>query len=148
MKRLFIILVAVVSLAACQTADKKATERPLSEEEKQNALKDSSSYTTIQWLDSTFKDLGKVKKGTVKEVSYRFKNTGNKNLIISDVKAACGCTVPETPEKPFAPGEEGVIKAKFDTKSQPAGEHRKYVNVTANSIPSLSELTFRVEITE
>jgi hypothetical protein len=148
MKKLFIMLVAVAGLAACQTADKKATERPLSEEEKQNALKDSSNYTTIQWLDSTFKDLGKVKKGSVKEVIYHFKNTGNKNLIISDVKAACGCTVPETPEKPFAPGEEGVIKAKFDTKSQPAGEHGKYVNVTANSIPSLSELTFRVEITE
>ena len=148
MKRLFILLVAVVSLAACQTADKKATERPLSEEEKQNALKDSSNYTTIQWLDSTFIDLGKVKKGTVKEITYHFKNTGNKNLIISDVKAACGCTVPETPEKPFVPGEEGVIKAKFDTKSQPAGEHRKYVNVTANTSPSISELTFRVEVTE
>jgi hypothetical protein len=148
MKKLFIMMVAVVSLAACQTADKKATEKPLSEDEKQIALKDSSNYTTIQWLDSTFIDLGKVKKGSVKEVTYHFKNTGNKNLIISEVRAACGCTVPETPEKPFAPGEEGVIKAKFDTKSQPAGEHRKYVNVTANTSPSISELTFRVEVTE
>jgi hypothetical protein len=143
MKKLFFILLTA-GLFACQMTDKK----PLSQEEKDKAAKDSANFTTIEWLDSTFKDLGKVKKGTVTEVVYHFKNTGNKNLIISQVRAACGCTVPETPEKPFAPGEEGVIKAKFDTKNQPVGEHRKYVNVTANTSPSTSELTFRAEVTD
>ena len=149
MKKLLIILAAMISLAACQTADKKASGKTLTSEEKEKATKDSANFTTIQWLDSSYIDLGKVKEGRVVEVAFRFKNTGNKNLIIADVKPGCGCTTPEKPEKPYAPGEEGVIKAKFDSKGQHSGEHRKYVTVTANTSPSpITELTFRVDITD
>jgi hypothetical protein len=149
MKNIFIILTALLSLAACQTVDKKATGKTLSQEEKDKAAKDSANFTTIQWLDSTFMDLGKVKEGRVVEVSYRFKNTGDHNLIITDVSAQCGCTVPEKPEEPIAPGKEGVIKAKFDSKGRPIGEARKEVYVKANTAPQKDmTLTFRVEITE
>ncbi len=102
----------------------------------------------MQWLDSTYKDLGKVKEGQVVEVAYRFKNTGTKNLVIANVSASCGCTIPEKPEKPIAPGEEGVIKAKFDSKGRPKGEARKDVFVKANTEPQDQQLSFRVEITE
>jgi hypothetical protein len=69
--------------------------------------------------------------------------------VIANVSASCGCTVPEKPEKPFAPGEEGVIKAKFDSKGRPRGETRKEVFVTANTSPeNLTPLSFRVEITD
>jgi hypothetical protein len=147
MKKLFIMLIAVVSLAACQTADKKTTEKPLSEEEKKSALQDSSNYTTIQWLDSTYKDLGKVKEGQMVEVAYRYKNTGDKNLIIANVSAQCGCTIPEKPQEPIAPGKEGVIKAKFDSRGR-KGESRKDVYVTANTNPQNQTLTFRVQVTD
>ena len=40
-------------------------------------------------------------------------------------RASCGCTVPEKPEKPFAPGEEGVIKAKFDSHGTSIGRNKK-----------------------
>lgn len=147
MKYLFIILAVIMSVSACQTADKKATGKTLTLEEKEKATKDSANFTTIQWLDSSYIDLGKVKEGRVVEVAFRFKNTGIKNLIIADVRPGCGCTTPEKPEQPFAPGEEGVIKAKFDSKGQHLGEHRKYVNVTANTSPSpTTELIFRVDI--
>ena len=75
-------------------------------------------------------------------VSFRFKNTGTKNLIIQSVTAQCGCTIPEKPEKPFAPGEEGVIKAKYNGSGH--GETRKEVYVTANTnLPDKHTLTFR-----
>lgn len=138
----------VIGLFACQSADNQ-TEKILTQEEKDNASRDSSNYTTIQWLDSTYKDLGKVKEGQVVEVSYRFRNGGDKNLVIANVTASCGCTVPEKPEKPFSPGEEGVIKAKFDSKGRGKGETRKEVFVTANTKPeNLTQLSFRVEITD
>jgi hypothetical protein len=90
-----------------------------------------------------------VKEGQVVEVSYRFKNTGDKNLIIQNVSASCGCTVPEKPEKPFAPGEEGTVRAKFDSKGRPHGEARKEVYVNANTKPEQQHvLTFKVEITD
>jgi hypothetical protein len=147
MKKILFILFAA-GLFACQTADKK-TVTGLTQEEKDKAARDSANFTSIEWLDSTVKDLGKIKEGQVVEVSYRFKNTGDKPLIIAGVTASCGCTVPEKPEKPIAPGQEDVIKAKFDSKGRPKGENRKDVFVTANTKPKSSmQLSFKVEITE
>ncbi|MDP4263848.1 MAG: DUF1573 domain-containing protein [Bacteroidota bacterium] len=147
MKNLAIVWIAVLSLVACQTGDKKASANALTDEQKSKALKDSANFTTIQWLDSTFKDLGKVKEGAVVEVSYRFKNTGNHNLIIADVTAGCGCTTPDKPQEPIAPGKEGVIKAKFNSENHP-GENRKDVYVLANTVPQSSDLVFHVEVTK
>jgi hypothetical protein len=90
-----------------------------------------------------------VKKGQMVEVSFPFKNTGNKNLIITNVQAGCGCTVPEKPQEPFAPGQGGVIKATFDSKTQAVAEHRKQVFVSSNTNPNREhQLTFRVLVTE
>jgi hypothetical protein len=70
------------------------------------------------------------------------------NLIIADVRPGCGCTDPEKPEEPIAPGKEGVIKAKFKSKGQHIGENRKYITVTANTKPSpTTELSFTAEVT-
>ncbi len=80
-------------------------------------------------------------------MTFRFKNTGNKSLVIENVTAQCGCTIPEKPEKPFAPGEEGVIKAKYNGSGH--GEVRKEVYVTANTSPDKAyTLTFHVELTK
>jgi hypothetical protein len=107
---------------------------------------DAASFTTIQWLDSTHQDLGKVKEGSVVEVSWKFKNTGNKPLIISNVNPGCGCTVADKPEEPIAPGGESIIKAKFDSKDR-VGSQRKDVYVTANTGTDQQVLSFAVEVT-
>lgn len=152
MKKVIFIFAAIISLAACKNEDKKTdtgSTTELTAEEKEKAKTDSSNFTSIQWLDSTFLDLGKIKKGETVEVSFRFKNTGSKQLVIADVSAGCGCTIPEKPQQPFAPGEEGVIKAKFESKNQNAGPHQKPVYVTANTTtPNPILLNFKVEITE
>lgn len=148
MKNLLIILAAVIGLTACRTADKKTSGKELSQEEKNKALKDSANFTSIEWLDPVVQDLGKVKEGQVVDITYRFKNTGNKQLVISDVSPGCGCTVPEKPEEPIAPGQEGVIKAKFNSSGQHKGENRKSIAVTSNTNSSPVQLSFRVEITD
>ena len=148
MKKILIIILAVASFAACKTSDKKTAGIQMSKEEKDKVLYDSANYTTIQWLDSTYLDLGKVKDGKQVEVSFRFRNSGTKNLIITDVTASCGCTVPERPGQAFAPGQEGVIKAKFDSKGRPHAVNRKEVYVTANTLEKSHVLTFSVEITD
>jgi hypothetical protein len=136
MKKLFIILFTAVSFAACKSAGKNP------------AGTSTADSTTIQWPDSTYRDFGKVKEGGIVEVAFRFKNTGDHNLIIADVRPGCGCTDPEKPEEPIAPGKEGVIKAKFKSQGQHKGENRKYISVTANTKPSrTTELSFSVEVT-
>jgi hypothetical protein len=146
MKKILIFVLAAAGIAACNSEDKNAG--PQTAEERIMAMRDSANFTSIEWLDSTLLNLGKVKEGTIVEVSYRFKNSGSKNLVIEDVAAACGCTVPEKPERAFAPGEEGVIKAKFDSRGR-VGTNNKYVTVTSNTTPSKQHtLHFTVEVTQ
>jgi hypothetical protein len=143
MKNLIWVFIVAALVVACQSADQKS----LSQEDRLKASRDSANFTSIEWLDSTSKDLGQIKEGQVVEVTYRFKNSGNKSLVIANVSASCGCTVPEKPEKPFAPGEEGVIRAKFDSRGRPLGTANKDVYVIANTSPEASmRLNFKVEI--
>ena len=153
MKRNIIAVLVAATLFACNMSDKsdkKETKGALTEEQKKQAEADTTNFTTIQWLDSTSLKLGTVKKGEVVEVSFKFKNTGDKQLVITNVSAGCGCTVPEVPQHPFAPGEEGVIKAAFNSSGQQAGvPHTKSVTVSANTKPATTHhLNFTVEITE
>lgn len=112
----------------------------------QKVIGDTTNYTTIQWIDSSYQELGNVKEGEVAEISWRFKNTGNKPLIIVNTNAACGCTVAEKPEQPIPPGEEGVIKAIFNSKGQ-FGMYRRGVDVLANTKKgNLHALSFGVRV--
>lgn len=63
--------------------------------------------------------------------SFEFINDGASNLVIVDAKADCGCTLPEFPAKPIAPGKKGVIKITFDPKYRP-GQFNKVVTVRTN----------------
>jgi len=144
MRNLLIVTIALTGLVACNSMDKKPGA--LSDEQRRNALKDSSNYTTIKWLDSTDRDLGTAKEGAKLEIKYRFKNTGTHNLVISDVKASCGCTTPDWPQTPIPPGQEDVIKAVFDSENKP-GTNRKEIHVLANTLPqSSTTLSFTVQI--
>ena len=147
MKIIASALLVATMFIACN--NEKSSGPVLSETDQAKTVSDSGNFTTIAWLDSTSIKLGKVKKGEVVEVAFRFKNTGDKPLVISNVTAGCGCTVPEKPEAAYAPGSEGVIKAKFDSKNQVPMLHTKPVTVEANTTPSKTHhLNFTVEITE
>jgi hypothetical protein len=156
MKKILLAGLVAISVIACKTKDTPSSEGPVLTAESKDSLaakmneiaQDTTQNTTIQWLDSTYLDLGKVKEGKMVEVSFRFKNSGTKPLVITSVTASCGCTVPEKPERAFASGEEGTIRAKFDSKGR-MGENQKHVTVIANTNPSSShELSFRVEVTK
>lgn len=62
---------------------------------------------------------------------FKFTNTGKQPLIISNAKGSCGCTVPNWPREPIAPGATAAIKVKYDTKR--VGPINKSVTVTTNA---------------
>jgi hypothetical protein len=75
--------------------------------------------------------------GTVEElgpISYEFQftNTGNAPIIISDVRASCGCTTPSWPKEAIAPGGKGVIKAEYNTAGR-IGIFNKTITITSNA---------------
>ena len=101
--------------------------------------------TTVQIIDSSY-NFGKVADGEIVEYNYRFKNIGSKPLIVTNVSASCGCTVPEKPEQPIKPGETGFIKVKFDSKNRVGNAH-KTVTVSSNAEPAFPELLLTGEVT-
>jgi Protein of unknown function (DUF1573). len=105
----------------------------------------TEDVTTIQWIDS-LKNYGKIDEGQVLQVAFRFKNTGNKPLVIKSVRPGCGCTAANPPDKPIMPGEEGVINASFDSKGRP-GTNKKEIYVSANTADKTDHvLHFDVEV--
>ncbi|HQV06608.1 MAG: DUF1573 domain-containing protein [Chitinophagaceae bacterium] len=152
MKNWVLFLLLTTAFLACRDTDKKAVNNNAADSslqsERAKLMADTANYTELKWLDSTYMDLGNVTDGAQVQVSYRFKNIGNKPLVIADVTPSCGCTVPEKPQQPFAPGEEGVIKATFDSKGR-IGENRKHITVDANTKPSrIHNLEFSVTVKE
>ncbi|AXY73021.1 DUF1573 domain-containing protein [Paraflavitalea soli] len=137
MKALLYVAIAVGVLAvACQSNATEKTANPAA----------AIEPTTIQWIDS-IRDMGTVNEGQVVDISYRFKNTGTKPLVIKKVNVSCGCTVAEKPEEPIAPGQEGLIKASFNSSGKP-GRNNKSIFVYANTGGSEEhKLEFSVEVT-
>jgi len=140
--RFLILCFFVVIISACGSSDKKSAGTV----NMSGATMDSSKFTSIEWLDSVDKNFGKIAEGRKLDVSFRFKNTGDKPLIIQKVQPSCGCTVAEEPNEPVPPGQEGVIKASFNSEGR-LGANHKTLYVTANTKTKQShELHFEVEV--
>jgi hypothetical protein len=86
----------------------------------------------VMKFTNTEYDFGTIDEGDIVETTFKFKNTGKKELIISHAKASCGCTIPEWPKKPIMPGEEGVIKVKFNSDHKP-NKQQKQITLTTNT---------------
>lgn len=89
-------------------------------------------------------DYGEIAKGSDGVRVFKFTNTGDADLVISDVKSSCGCTVPEKPKGPIAPGESSSIKVKYDTKR--VGKIRKTITVYSNAAESVKALKIKGEV--
>jgi hypothetical protein len=77
-------------------------------------------------------DYGNIKYDGDPNCSFEFTNTGDEPLIISNAKGSCGCTVPEWPKEPIAPGASASIKVKYDTNRP--GAINKSVTITSNAV--------------
>ncbi|PCJ23606.1 MAG: hypothetical protein COA97_11345 [Flavobacteriales bacterium] len=91
------------------------------------------------------KEFGTITQGEIVTTSFRFKNVGQSNLIISSAQGSCGCTVPEWPKEPIKPGEEGVINVKFDSNGK-QGIQNKTITLVANTIPNTKVIAIKGEV--
>jgi len=87
------------------------------------------------------KDAGTVAKGELIKHAFVLKNTGAADLLITDVKPACGCTVSEY-DKVIKPGAEGKIALTIETK-QFTGPIVKTALVLTND-PTMPQMTLHI----
>ncbi len=98
----------------------------------------------IKFTEEVF-DFGRITQGERVSHAFVFKNTGNKNLIISGASGSCGCTVPEWPKEPIKPGAEGKINVVFNSEGK-SGLQEKTITIVTNCEPATRIVRIKTEI--
>ena len=75
---------------------------------------------------------GNIAKGSEGNCEFEFTNNGNEPLILSNVRASCGCTTPNWSKEPIMPGQKGSIKVHYNTNN--VGGFNKSITVTSNAV--------------
>jgi hypothetical protein len=91
---------------------------------------DNNSGPQIKF-DTLAYDYGTIQQGGNGAHEFVFVNTGNKPLVLSNVRSSCGCTIPEWPKDPIKSGEKSGIKVKYDTRR--VGPFSKSITVYSNA---------------
>lgn len=87
--------------------------------------------TTEITFEKSEHDFGTITQGDKVTYDFKFKNTGESDLLIKDAKGSCGCTVPEYPKDPISPGQEDIIKVSFNSAGK-IGDQIKSVTLFCN----------------
>ncbi|QDK78251.1 DUF1573 domain-containing protein [Spirosoma sp. KCTC 42546] len=102
----------------------------------------SGKMPKITFDEKGIYDFGTLTEGDTVEHVFAFKNTGEFPLIINNITASCGCTTPEWPHEPVAPGEKSSVKVRFNSRGK-SGEQSKTITIFANTEPSMTDLHFK-----
>lgn len=97
--------------------------------------------TTVKWGQMVH-DFGKVKQNSENKFAFQFTNSGKEPLLITNAVGSCGCTVPEYPKEPVAPGASATINVVYKPGMQ-ENQQEKTVTVTANTEPMQTTLKIR-----
>lgn len=82
-------------------------------------------------LESLEHDYGTITQGANGDCVFKFKNTGNEPLILSDVRKSCGCTTPTWNKEPILPGMSGEVKVGYNTNN--VGAFSKTITIISNA---------------
>lgn len=66
---------------------------------------------------NTMVDIGTMAQATTKEVEFKYRNEGKRDLNIRLVKPSCGCTAVQQGSMVIKPGQESSIKASFNSSA-------------------------------
>ena len=146
MLRLLIVL--SLFLSACELSDQRKESDvnsdminvPISAEGE-----DRDDLPVFEFESEVF-EFGLISQGEKVSHSFRFKNSGESDLVIATVEGSCGCTVLKGwPKHPVRPGETGKIDVIFESSGK-KGKQNKTISVVANTYPSTTILTLKGEI--
>jgi hypothetical protein len=100
----------------------------------------------LSW-DKNTHDFGDIVQGDVVQHTFKFTNTGNEPLVITDVQVSCGCTVPKGwPRDPVMPGGKGELTVAFNSTGK-MGAQTKPVTIISNAIND-AKISFTTVVTD
>ena len=132
MKKSVILLgmACAMVFASCKNDASSKIKSDATSVETTNETVTAGKYPVITF-EKVEHDFGTIEQGTNVETVFAFTNTGDAPLVITNASSSCGCTVPEKPNGPIAPGEKGEIKVHFNGSGQ--NLVTKIVTLTANT---------------
>ncbi|MGB0882196.1 MAG: DUF1573 domain-containing protein [Vicingaceae bacterium] len=148
MKKIILPLGFVAVLASCggDASQKDLTteiiNNPHSASESTAADEDNLPF--FEFVEEV-KEFGTITQGESVSTTFRFKNVGKSDLIISSAQGSCGCTVPEWPKEPIKPGAEGKISVTFNSTGK-QGLQNKTITLVANTIPNTKVIAIKGEV--
>ena len=100
----------------------------------------TASASAIAWKSDVI-ELGQITQNKPQAIVFEFKNTGTSDILITNVKPACGCTATDYTKTPIKPGQNAVINATYNAAAK--GAFTKTVTVTTNNESTPKVLTFK-----
>jgi len=133
MKKGILMLAAVAAIAFTSCKEEKAADKVKEENVKEVAERDANAEGTPKMaFEEEMHDFGTINEGDVVEHTFKFTNTGDAPLVITNAKGSCGCTVPTWTKEPVPAGEQGEMTVKFNSRNKPNNQ-MKTVRITTNT---------------
>jgi len=150
-----LFMALVVITASCKKGEMSPVDNPNVKEVPNavNAAAPEAIHTPVpadgKYPAITFENkehnFGEITQGDKVTYDFKFKNTGEADLLISDARGSCGCTIPEYPKTAIKPGESSKIKVSFNSANK-HGETKKSVTLLCNTKEGKEQLTIRATI--
>jgi uncharacterized protein (DUF58 family) len=103
------------------------------------SAQESASGPVISFKEKSI-DFGDIVQGAKVEHTFVLTNTGTAPLVISNVAATCGCTVPNWPKEPVAPGKSAEIKVSFNSTGK-MGKQNSVVRIYSNATEPIEKVS-------
>lgn len=99
---------------------------------------------TLIYFPDTIHHFGEISmKNPIDSFNFKFKNTGDKLLVIYKVDPSCHCTSVKFTREPIRPGEESYIRVIYNGSGQSSGFFLKSVSVFSNA--SVKPLKLKID---
>jgi hypothetical protein len=95
----------------------------------------------------TLIDLGAMNSGEVIQLAARLRNAGTEPLVIKEVSTSCGCTTTEYEKQPIAPGAEGPLEVRFDSRGM-WGTQLKLIEIDTSAGTRPFKIMLQAEVGE
>lgn len=135
MRKIIGILAVAISITTVTSCNKGNAANKVKKENVEAAAERDQKINQgapVIEFDREVHDFGSVEEGFVVETSFKVTNKGKSDLVITDAKATCGCTVPTWPKDPIKPGDSAEIQVKFNTAGKP-NKQSKTVTLSTNT---------------
>ncbi|PDH53499.1 MAG: hypothetical protein CNE98_00125 [Bacteroidetes bacterium MED-G17] len=138
---------ALITIVIVLTACSRQTEIKTNIVENSATLQNPEELNRLAKFkfEETEVDFGSINEGEIVEHTFKFKNVGNEDLIITNVQTSCGCTASNWPRNAISPGETSELLVSFNSQGK-KGLNTKEITVIGNTRPTQTILIIKANV--